>query len=74
VTDEEIVEFLGVILNMSMNPKPEIQDYFTEEWTQKYSFYKDVFSREIFFSDILDVSSWTNNQEACSFCKHRNPS
>jgi hypothetical protein len=49
VTDEEIVAFLGVILNMGMNPKPEIQDYFTEEWTQKCSFYKDVFSREIFF-------------------------
>jgi hypothetical protein len=46
VTDEEIVAFLGVILNMGMNPKPEIQDYFTEEWTQKCSFYKDVFSRK----------------------------
>jgi hypothetical protein len=35
VTYEEIMAFLGVILNMGMNPKPEIQDYFTEEWTQK---------------------------------------
>jgi hypothetical protein len=45
VTDEEIVAFLGVILNMGMNLKPEIQDYFTEEWTQKCSFYKDVYTR-----------------------------
>jgi hypothetical protein len=46
VTDEKIVAFLGVILKMGMNPKPEIQDYFTEEWTQKCSFYKDLFSRD----------------------------
>ena len=49
VTNEEIMAFFGVILNMGMNPKPEIQDYFTEEWTQKSPFYKDVFSRERFF-------------------------
>jgi hypothetical protein len=31
VTNEEIMAVFGVILNMGMNPKPEIQDYFTEE-------------------------------------------
>ena len=34
VTDEERVAFLSVILNTGMNPKPEILDYFSEEWTQ----------------------------------------
>ena len=48
VTNEEIMAFFGVILNMGMNPKPEIQDYFAEEWTQKSPCYKDVFSRERF--------------------------
>jgi hypothetical protein len=40
----------GTILQLflGMNPKPEILDYFTEEWTQKSPFYKDVFSREMF--------------------------
>jgi hypothetical protein len=46
VTNEEIMVFFGVILNMGMNPKPEIQDYITEEWTQRSPFYKDVFIRE----------------------------
>jgi hypothetical protein len=49
VTNEEIVAFFSVILNMGIYPKPKIQDYFTEEWTQKSPFYKDVFSRERFY-------------------------
>jgi hypothetical protein len=55
VTNEEIMAFFCVILNMGMNPKPEIQVYFTEEWTQKSPFYKDVFIRERFFQ-ILGCS------------------
>ena len=35
VTNEQIMAFFGVILNMGISPKPEVQDYFTEEWTQK---------------------------------------
>jgi hypothetical protein len=38
VTNEEIMAFFSVILNMGMNPKPEIQNYFTEGWTQKSPF------------------------------------
>jgi hypothetical protein len=56
VTNEEITAFFGVILNMGVNPKPGIQDYFTEEWTQR-NFYKDVFSRgfsKFFVCSMLD--------------------
>jgi hypothetical protein len=48
VTDEEIVAFLRVILNKGMNPKPEIQDYFTEEWTQNVHFTRMCLAERFF--------------------------
>jgi hypothetical protein len=38
VANEIITGIFGVILNMSINPKPEIQYYFTEEWTKTSPF------------------------------------
>ena len=55
VINEEIMAFFGVILNMGMNPKPEIQDYFTEEWTQKSPFTK-MYSVERGFSKFFGCS------------------
>lgn len=48
VTLPEFKAFLGVLLNMSMNCKAELQDYFSEEWIDKCPFYKDVFTRKRF--------------------------
>lgn len=31
-----------------MNEKPEIKDYFSENWLDKQPFFKDVFSRDRF--------------------------
>lgn len=36
----EIKAFLGVIINMAMNPKPELGDYFSTDWI-------DVLKRKI---------------------------
>lgn len=49
VTRTEMKAFLGVVLNMAMNDKTEIRDYFTEDWLDYQPFFKDVFSRERFF-------------------------
>lgn len=48
VTFMEMKAFLGVVLNMALNPKPEIVDYFSEDWLSKMPFFKDVFSRTRF--------------------------
>lgn len=49
--DTDLVEmkaFLGVILNMALNPKPSIQDFFSAEWVFHQPFFVNVFSRERF--------------------------
>jgi hypothetical protein len=63
MTNEKIMAFFGVILNMGMNPKPEIQDYFTEEWTnektpllQRYIQVETSFSK-FFGCSMLDHQS-----------------
>jgi hypothetical protein len=33
---------------MAMNPRPRIQDFFSEDWIDKCSFYKDIFHRDRF--------------------------
>lgn len=45
---QEIKAFLGVIINMALNPKPEISDYFSNCWIDYQPFYKDVFSKRRF--------------------------
>lgn len=44
----EFKAFLGVIINMGMHPKPDIDDYFSNDWLDKQPFFKDVFSKERF--------------------------
>lgn len=48
VTLSEMKAFLGVILNMGLHQKPEIVDYFSDDWLAKMPFFKDVFSRARF--------------------------
>jgi hypothetical protein len=40
--------FFGVILNMALNLKAQLVDYFTEDWLDRTPFLKDVFSRLCF--------------------------
>lgn len=48
VTVPEMKAFIGVILNMAINPKPEIVDYFSEDWLSKMPFFTEVFGRKRF--------------------------
>lgn len=45
VTLIEIKAFLGVLINMGMNEKPEVSDFFSNDWVDYYPFFKDVFSK-----------------------------
>ena len=45
VSSEETKAFFGVILNMALNLKAQLVDYFTEDWLDQTPFFKDVFSR-----------------------------
>ncbi|RZF41384.1 hypothetical protein LSTR_LSTR000098 [Laodelphax striatellus] len=50
LTLPEFKAFLGVIMNMSLNPKPEMEDYFSSDWLDYQTFFKDIiFSKERFF-------------------------
>lgn len=49
VTIGEIKAFLGVVINMGLHEKSSLQEYFSEEWTEKQSFFKDIFSRNRFY-------------------------
>lgn len=44
----ELKAFLGILINMGMNEKPEIDDYFSTDWVDYSPFYKDVLSKERF--------------------------
>lgn len=47
-TVTEMRAFIGVIINMALNPKPTIQDYFSTENLDCQPFFKSIFSRERF--------------------------
>lgn len=48
VTMDEMKAYLGVIMNMALNQKPGLFDYFSTSWLDKMSFFTDVFSRHRF--------------------------
>jgi len=45
VTEEEMKAYIGVVLNMAMNEKPGVFDYFSKGWIDHMPFFSDVFSR-----------------------------
>ena len=47
-TLEEMKAFFGVELNMDMNPKCSMKEYFLSQWTDRMPFFVDVFSCERF--------------------------
>lgn len=48
VTPNEFKAFLGVIINMGLNIKPEIEDYFSNHVLYHQAFFKNIFSKERF--------------------------
>ncbi|XP_041093516.1 piggyBac transposable element-derived protein 4-like [Polyodon spathula] len=48
VTLPEMKAFVGVLLNMGLNVKTDIKEYFSEEWADRMPFFKDVFKRSRF--------------------------
>lgn len=49
VTLPEMKAFIGVVMNMGLNPKPTLEDYFSTNNLDFQPFFKSVFSRERFF-------------------------
>ncbi len=47
-TSDDIKALLGVVINMGLNPRADITDYYSQDWTQKMPFFSDVFSRDKF--------------------------
>lgn len=48
ITVEEMKAFLGIILNMSINEKPSLKDYFSNDWTLHQPFFAEVITRRRF--------------------------
>ena len=48
VTLVEMKAYLGVIINMAMNDKPDVKSFFSRNWTQYCPFFLDIFSRRRF--------------------------
>lgn len=48
ITVVEFKAFVGIILNMGIHPKPDIDDFFSNDWLDYQPFFKDIFSKERF--------------------------
>jgi len=48
VTLDELKAFPGVLINMVLNMKTQLLDYFSEEWLDRMPFFKENFSSEVF--------------------------
>lgn len=48
VTSEEMKAYIGVILNMAVNDRPGVFDYFSRDWLGAMPFFADVFCRSRF--------------------------
>ena len=48
VTLVEMKAYLGVIMNITMNEKPDVKFFFNRNWTQYCPFFLDIFSRRRF--------------------------
>lgn len=59
VTLDELKTFLGVIINMTLNLKTQLLDYFSEEWLDRMPFFKENFSSAV-FKIILAAASYSS--------------
>lgn len=44
VTLQEFKAFIGVIINMGMNPKTNLDEYFSIDWSEYFPVFKEFFS------------------------------
>lgn len=61
----EMKAFIGVILNMGLHHKPELVDYFSDDWLTKMPFFKDVFPKARFLQIfwMLHLPADTDTEE-----------
>lgn len=52
MTLTEFRVFLGVIINMALNPKPELKEYFSQDIVNKMPFFLHVFCRKRFYKSL----------------------
>ena len=52
VTLSEVKAYLGVVMNMSMNDKPDVKLLFSRDWTQHMPFFWKFFASGAFFKFI----------------------
>ena len=50
--------FVGVIINMGMLKLIDIKEYWSTHTTTNLPFFRRVFSRDRFFTNLLDVACW----------------
>lgn len=55
ITLAELKAFFGVIINMGLNPKPDMQDFFSSDWLDAQPFYKDIFTKERFLQIYWNI-------------------
>lgn len=71
---EEFKAFLGVIVNMALNPKPELKEYFSEDLLGEIPFFPHIFQRkrflQIFWMLHIAVAVWRSrgrkSSDTCS--------
>lgn len=57
--------FLGVLINMGMNPKPELDDYYSNDYVDYQPFFTDKFSKKRFKQFFWNLSCQSTLQWAC---------
>jgi hypothetical protein len=59
VTLDELNAFIGVIINITLNLKTHLLDYFSEAWLDRMPFFKENFSSAV-FKIILGAASYSS--------------
>ena len=55
VTLVKMKAYLGVIMNMAMNDKPDVKSFFSRNWTQYCPFFLDIFFPATFLTNTQNV-------------------
>ena len=55
---EEMKSFVGVIINRGILKLTDIKEYWSTHTTTNLPFFRRVFSRDRFFTNLLDVACW----------------
>lgn len=52
---DEMKAFLRALINMAMNHKSELNDYFSIDWVDCQPFFRDIFSKEKFLQIFWNI-------------------